>query len=184
MAAPSLWLASVGLLLNTLLLVQGVPLGGATKDEAKRVVTALVAPAVKFGGDHEAHAPSGFGRPDAEVSALSTKAPAGAAVARRMNERFNNEKLEHINDMVIIHQWDGWEHPEAKWKQCPEPKNLTGDLVWSVCAQAGAIAPRRPRVSSAIIHAGMQKRIGKEHGVPLFSYEGGIALKPSKNVVA
>ena len=65
------------------LALQGVPLGGATKDEAKRVATALVAPAVKFGGDHEAHAPTGFGRPDAEVSALSTKAPAGTAVARR-----------------------------------------------------------------------------------------------------
>ena len=146
--------------------------------------TALVAPESKFGGDHEAHAPSGYGRTDTEFSGLSTKAPAGAAVARRMNERFNKEKLEHITDMIIIHQWDGWEHPEAKWKQCPEGKNLTGDLVWSVCAQAGAIAPRRPRVSSAIIHAGMQKRIGKEHGVPLFSYEGGIALKPTKNVVS
>ena len=165
---------------------------------------ALVAPEQRFGGDHDALARAAMADTDLDQASLSTtvrttlQSRPGESIAKALNERFN---LQHIRteDAVIIHQWDGWEHPEALWKQCPLPADCKGDMVWSVCNQGGGgeVAPRRERVSSTVIHAGL-KRSGataeaaasgdiKEEtkwDVPLFSYEGGVVLRPSKNKVS
>ena len=94
--------------------------------------------------------------------------------ANAINERFNNDPddVKGYKDVVLLHQWDEWDHWQTPWKMCdPAPNNA-----------AGCDEKRRVRNSGSIIFKGLKEKVSPEQ-IPLFSFEGGIIYKPSLNKV-
>ena len=63
---------------------------------------------------------------------------------------------------------------------CPSPPRP--DQQWTVCGRGAEIAKRRERISAMVVHAGLRERVSPTE-VPLFSFEGGVLLRPSANRV-
>ncbi len=97
-------------------------------------------------------------------------------MADQINSRFVNARI--TSDLaeigVLMHQFDGWEDPDAPWRPClPHASNGT-------CAKPDAKL-RQQRVSTSIIYAGMRRPDRPDRKIiPTFSLRGGVVLRPSR----